>query len=121
MNVKNENDIHKRIYNFVISVLNFNKKIPKSPESSVIIYQLTKSVTSMGANDQEADGSITKKDFIHKYSIVKKEGKETIYWLCIIRDTNNLLTEEARVLINECTEIVKIVSTIMYNTQTNSK
>lgn len=43
----------------------------------MIDKQIVKSATSMGANDQEADGLQSKKDFIAKYSIVKKETKET--------------------------------------------
>src|SRR3989344_4332209 len=83
-----ENDIHDRIYKFVIRVINLTKILPKTPQNDVIIYQLVKSVTSMGANDQEADGAESKKDFIAKYTIVKKENKETNYWLNIIEDTN---------------------------------
>ncbi len=113
-------DIHKRIYDFVIRVLNLVKQLPKTPENTIIIYQITKSATSMGANDREADGVTTKKDFIHKYSIARKEGKETDYWLNIIADTNPALKVRMASLINECQEIIKIVSTIIYNTQMNN-
>jgi len=112
-----EYDIHKRIYAFVIRVLKLIKKIPKTNENTVIIFQLTKSVTSMGANDREADGVITKKDFIHKYSIVRKEAKETDYWLNIISDTNPDLKPKMIDMIQEGQEIIKIVTSIIYNTQ----
>ena len=42
---------------------------------------------------------------------------ETIYWLNIIKDTNNLQQDDIVSLINEGTEIAKIVSTIVYNTK----
>ena len=81
-------DIHSRIYKFVINCFkNVVKKIPRTTESFPIISQLSSSLTSMGANDQEADGASTKKDFIAKYYIVKKEAKETKYWLSVIKDT----------------------------------
>jgi len=114
-------DIHKRIYNFVLRVLNLVKQLPKTPENTVIIYQISKSATSIGANDREADGVTTKKDFIHKYSIVRKEAKETDYWLNIIADTNPELKTRMKNLITEGEEIIKIVSAIIYNTQKNSK
>lgn len=113
-------DIHKRIYDFVIRVLKLIKELPKTPENVVVIYQVTKSATSMGANDREADGTATKKDFIHKYSIVRKEGKETDYWLNIIADTNPKLKPRMKAIIQEGQEIVKIVSTIIYKTQMNN-
>lgn len=110
-------DIHERIYQFVIRVLNLIKTLPKTPENIIIIAQLTKSVTSMGANDQEADGTDSRKDFIAKYAIVRKEGKETSYWLRIIADTNPLLKLRMKDLMQEGKEIVKIVSTIILNSK----
>lgn len=121
MEQKNEHDIHARIYKFVINVLLLIKKIPESTENRVIKSQITKSVTSIGANDREADGAVTCNDFIHKYSIVRKEGKETKYWLEVIRDTIASQNIEATELINEGEEIIKIVSKIIYNTQKTEK
>ncbi|MBI1982472.1 MAG: four helix bundle protein [Candidatus Levybacteria bacterium] len=72
-------DIHERIYRFVIRVINLVKQLPKTPENIILINQITRSATSMGANDQEADGTDSKKDFVSKYTIVRKESKETNY------------------------------------------
>lgn len=119
MKEKGTRDIHDRIYKFVIRVLKLIKQLPKTQENLIIINQVARSVTSMGANDQEADGVTTKKDFIHKYSIVRKESKETVYWLNIIADTNEILKPRMQDLIKEGNEIIKIVSAIIYNTQTN--
>ena len=108
-------DIHERIYQFVIRVLNLVKQLPRTPENIIIISQITKSSTSMGANDQEADGTDSRKDFIAKYAIVRKEGKETNYWLRIISDTNPKFNLRMGDLMQEGKEIVKIVSTIILN------
>ena len=112
---KGVEDIHKRIYRFVITIIKFTKKLDKTSQNLVIVKQITESATSMGANDQEADGADTRKDFIAKYRIVRKEGKETVFWLNLIKDTNEQLSAEADILINEGTQIVKIVSTIIRN------
>lgn len=77
-------DIHERIFNFIVRVINFLNKLPKTPTNLIFINQITRSVTSMGANDQEADGALTRKDFIHGFTVVRKEGKETVYWLRLI-------------------------------------
>jgi len=111
-------DIHSRIYKFVINCFkNVVKKIPRTTESLPIISQLSSSLTSMGANDQEADGASTKKDFIAKYYIVKKETKETKYWLSVIKDTNLLIKDIVEPYIEECHEILMIVSKIINNTK----
>jgi len=111
-------DIHARIYKFVINCFrNVVKKIPKTTENRPIINQLSSSLTSMGANDQEADSASTKKDFIAKYYIVKKETKETKYWLSVIKDTQILQAVIVNPYIIECQEILMIVSKIINNTK----
>ncbi|MFA6080890.1 MAG: four helix bundle protein [Patescibacteria group bacterium] len=111
-------DIHSRIYKFVVNCFkNVVKKISKTNESFPIISQISSSLTSIGANDQEADGASTKKDFIAKYYIVKKETKETEYWLLIIKDTGLLSSETVKPYIEECHEILMIVSKIINNTK----
>lgn len=110
-------DIHERIYQFVIAVLKFLKEVSRTPENIIIIQQLIKSVTSMGANDQEADGTDSARDFVSKYAIVRKEGKETNYWLRVLFDMNENLQPRMKELRQEGKEIVKIVSTIILNTK----
>jgi len=107
----------KNIDKFVISVLNLTKNLPKTRQNLILIDQITRSATSMGANDQEADGSLTRKDFIHNYVIVRKEGKETYYWLSVIGDTNPEFKSSLVDLLQEGKEIVKIVSSIVIKTK----
>jgi len=110
-------DIHKRIYVFVVSVIKLVNSLPKTPSNYVIVNQILRSVTSMGANDQEADGTLSKKDFIYCYTIVRKESKETLFWLMLIADTNPSLKESTNVIIIEVKELIAIISTIINNTR----
>lgn len=111
-------DIHTRIYRFIIAVFReVIKKIPKNTESLPIISQLSSSLTSMGANDQEADATSSRRDFIAKYSIVKKETKETKYWLSFVRDAELVNKTVVDPYIQECQEILLIVSVIIENTR----
>lgn len=75
--IPNKYDIHDRIYNFILRVINLTKVIPKTQTNMILVNQILRSVTSVGANDQEADGALTRKDFVHCYIIVRKEAKET--------------------------------------------
>lgn len=113
-------DIHERIFRFIVRVINLTKKLPRNPQNLVIISQILDSVTSMGANDQEADGALTRKDFIHCYTIVRKEGKETNFWLRLIEEVNSAFKPETTELIKEGGEIVAIVSQIITNSRRNN-
>ncbi len=113
-----EKDIHIRIRKFVVSCfVNVVRKIPKTIENLPIISQLSSSLTSIGANDQEADAADSRKDFIAKYAIVRKETKETKYWLTIISETGMLDSKITEPFINECQEILFIVSRIIQNSK----
>lgn len=108
-----EYDIHKRIFSFVVRVLHLTKSLPKTQQNLVFINQITRSVTSIGANDQEADGSTSRKEFFRSLTIVKKETKETNYWLKIIEEMNNGYKKRMQHLIQEGKEIEAIVSSIV--------
>ncbi len=112
-------DIHERIFNFIVEVIHFLNKLPKTSTNLIFINQATRSVTSMGANDQEADGALTNKDFIHGFTVVRKEGKETVFWLRITGRTNDRFNSEVTKLVNEGNEIVAIISTIIKKASVN--
>lgn len=113
-----QKDIHSRIYRFVSNCfIEIVKKIPKSAENMSIITQISSSLTSIGANDQEADGAGSKKDFIVKYVIVKKETKETKYWLTLIKDCQLIHSSVLIPYIQECEEILLVVSAIILKTK----
>lgn len=112
-------NIHDRIYKLVLNVLLTTRKIYKTPENIIIINQLMRSITSVGANDQEADGVNSKADFTHCYTLVRKETKESIFWLSLLGDLNPRVKPETQSHINEAKEIVKIVSAIINKTKTN--
>jgi len=59
-------DLKERSFEFAQRILDIAEQLYKKPKSEVVRYQLAKSGTSIGANIEEADGTITKKDFVNK-------------------------------------------------------
>lgn len=114
-------EIHGRIFKYVVKGLSLPKYLPKSVESQIIIKQYVRSLTSVGANDNEADGAASKRDFIHLYSLVRKELKETLYWLRIISELYTEINPQINPLIQENQELIRIVSAIITNTVTKVK
>lgn len=112
-------DIHDRIFNFVVRVIKLVNLLPKNEANSIFIPQIIRSVTSIGANDQEADGTLTKKDFIHCYTIVRKETKETLFWLRLIAETNPTIKKKMVSIIQENQELASIISSIINKTRSN--
>ena len=113
--MENKHEIHSRIYQFVLLVLEVLKYIPKTLENSVLVKQVVRSAGSIGANATEADGAESRKEFIYKFTISKKEAKETWYWLSLISDHNPQLRDKIKPLLEENRQIVAIVSKIILN------
>jgi len=76
-------DIYDRSFKFAVKVVRLLENLPK--RSAFIEYsrQLIKSSGSIGANISEADGALTKKDFVNKIGIARREAKESKHWLII--------------------------------------
>ena len=62
----------------------------------VLSKQLLRSGTSIGANVQESQAAISKKDFIAKISISSKEALETRYWLNLLIDSGYISRDKEK-------------------------
>ena len=107
-------DIKERTFLFGVRIVKLVNVLPRSIAGIEIGRQVICSGTSIGANVEEADGAESKKDFIHKMSIARKEVRETRYWLRIIQ-TSLLDNAEVADLIQESDQLVRILSRIIAN------
>ena len=70
-----------------------------------------RSGTSIGANVVEAANSSSRIEFRRYYEIALKSANESKYWLCLIRDGNDLKNDEQiGELLMECNELSKILA-----------
>ncbi len=107
-------DLEERTFQFAKAVRLFVKTLPKTIANSEDSKQALKASGSVGANYREANESLSKKDFLMRIKISRKEAKESAYWLRLIYETNNLKNADvAQWLIQEATELMKIFSSII--------
>jgi four helix bundle protein len=107
--------LEERTLVFAVAVMNFLYQLPKHPLFSVIITQLAKSSSSMGANYREANRAESKPDFAHKIGVVEKESSETVFWLTVLTRVSFLethLKQNLQPLLSEAIELLKLFSTI---------
>jgi len=107
-------DLEDRTLEFARKVRYFVKILPKITVNFEDGKQLIKSSGSVGANYIEANESLSKKDFLLRIKISRKEAKESGYWLNLV-DINGRedLEEERKRLIQESTELMKIFGSIL--------
>ena len=107
-------DLEERTFQFAKAVRLFVKTLPKTIANIEDGKQVVKSSGSAGANYREANESLSKKDFLMRMKISRKEAKESAYWLRLIYETNNLKNaNDAQSLIQEANELKKIFSSIL--------
>ncbi len=76
--------------------------------------QLIRSSGSVGANYIEANEALSKKDFLMRIKISRKEAKESRFWLKLIDTTGQPESEkECLLLIQEATELMNIFGSIL--------
>ena len=78
-------------------------------KESVLINQLLRSATSIGANLHEAQYAQGTKDFISKLEIAQKECYETEYWLELLFETNCMNEDDYKTLQNDCGAIRRML------------
>ena len=112
-------DLEERTVKFGEEIIKFAKKIPENSATKLLIPQLVKAGTSIGANYCEADDAESKKDFEHKIGICKKEAREKKYWLRMIVITTPEFKEEIRQLWQEAKELNLIFNAITRSSKKN--
>ena len=115
-------DLEDRTFKLAKRCRDFVKKIPRTISNIEYGKQLIRSAGSVGANYIEANESLSRKDFIMRARICKKEAKESRYWLKLIEVGNNqAMINEQPYLIQETTELMKILGAIIEKALKNNK
>ncbi len=118
---KNKFDIKERAFDFAARTALFVKALPKNSIVFQYTNQLIRSSASVGANLEEADGTLSRKDFINKIGISRREARESRYWLRLITKIEQIndinLRNEAAWLQREAGELLLILSSIIQKTR----
>ncbi len=114
-----EKVIVSKTYSFALMTTKFCLEMQSNRREYVLSRQLLKSATSIGANIEEAQGAISKVEFIMKVQISFKEAIETRYWLRLIKDAEVYQNENSEQLLIDCNEIIFIITAILKSSKGN--
>ena len=99
--MKNSN-LRDKTKNIAVKTLKLCDEIDTKKGKSVLINQIVKSSTSIGANINEANYASSRADFINKLHIALKECFETEYWLEILKELDCVSKEKIDEIMQEC-------------------
>ncbi len=108
-----DNVILDKSKKFAIRIVKLYKYLCENKNEYVLSKQLIRSGTSIGANVREATVSQSKKEFIAKMNIALKEAYESEYWLELLFETDYLSESEFHSIKNDCSELNKLLISII--------
>jgi len=114
-NAEFKEGLEKRTLDFSVRLLNHLGALPNKCVFWLIVNQLGRSGSSIGANYREANRAESKADFVHKIGIVEKESSEAVYWLTVLSHLQILPAElvgETADLLKESEAFLSLFSTI---------
>jgi four helix bundle protein len=107
-------DLEERTIAFAKRIRAYVKKLPRTIAIIEDSKQVIKASGSVGANYIEANEALSKKDFIMRIKICRKEAKESRYWLQLIDARGDAdLQNELKDLVQEATELTNIFGSIL--------
>ena len=106
--LKFKNKYKKRLYNFVLKLIEFLDNLPKDNVSKRLGNQLLRSGTSILGNYVEAQSAASKKEFIKYFNISLRSTNESKLWIAILRDSKRAKYEQVQWFLDEMDEISKV-------------
>jgi four helix bundle protein len=98
----------KRMYSFVLKLIEFIDALPKDNVSRRIGDQLLRSGTSILGNYVEAQSAASKKEFVNYFNISLRSTNESKMWLAVLRDSHRTKSESVQWFLSELDEFSKI-------------
>ena len=94
---------------FAVDIVNLYTDIKENRKGNVLLNQLLRSGTSIGANIHEANYASSKADFINKFQIALKECYESDYQLGLFKETKMITEIEYADMYDKCSKIRKLL------------
>lgn len=108
----NSLELKSRTKKFAINTIKFTEALKPTYANIIIIKQIIRASTSVGANYRSALRGKSNPDFINKINIVQEEADECIYWFELLKETNPKM-QDLEILLKEANELTAIFTAIL--------
>jgi len=100
----------RRLYSFVLKMIDSLDKLPKDNISNRLSDQLLRSGTSILSNYIEGQAASSKKEFTNYFQISLKSSNESKVWFALLRDSKRAKTEDTKWFLDELNELSNILA-----------
>ena len=106
-----KNDLIERTHDYALDIIIFFDRLKKDDYSvQVIVKQLLRSATSIGANIIEAQAASSRRDFINFLNHSLKSANESKFWLSLLKDSNKAPVDDCNKLLDETIQLANILA-----------
>ena len=105
-----ESVLKEKSMSFAKRTVNLYRYLAKECHETVLSKQILRSGTSIGANIAEAVYGSSRKDFVFKLQIARKEAAETAYWLELLYNCSYLTEKQFDSMKKDCIELMAMLS-----------
>ena len=114
-------EIRARTFAYALRAVKLYQHLQKKKDGAgwILGKQYLRAATSIGANVAEAQAGETRADFIHKLGIAQKEARESLFWLCLLAESQLVGKVRLRPLIHETEELIAVITAILVSTKRN--
>jgi len=113
----NPREVSERLLNYGVRAIKVADSLPRTLAGRRIGDQLLRSSISIGANYEEAQGSESREDFVHKLQIALKEARESNYWLRLLAKAEIIPSSRLSAILDESEQLRAILSKAVATTK----
>jgi len=108
-------------FDFGVIVVAVCQQLRNERKEFVLIKQLLRSGTAIGALVREAEFGQSRADFINKMSIALKEANETEYWIDLMKASGLLIPKKHAVVSTKVKELIWLLIATVKTAKKNSE
>ena len=113
-----ESILKQKSLHFAERIVGLYRYLVKEHRETVLSKQILRSGTSIGANVSEAIFGSSRKDFVAKLQIARKEAAETLYWLELLSNCSFITEPQYNSMKKDCMELMAMLSSTLRNSET---
>ena len=117
----NADELEERTRKFALRILKLLDSLPNTFAAQHIGKQLFRASSSVAANYRAARRARSRREFLSKMSIVVEEADESVFWIIMLIEGEIVKETLLSDLLQEGTEIMKIMSSSRKTTKRNTK
>ena len=114
-----ENVLLVKSKKFALRIIKLCNWLRSEKSEYILVKQIIRSGTSIGANLHEAHYAQSHNDFIAKVQISLKEAGETAYWLELLYESEYISKTEFDSIHTDCKELIKMLVSTLKTAKSN--